>query len=186
MLEGSIFEGSMSGRADAWMGRCLEEQPDAVGVLLGSTSGSAVHRALSQARPPPGIPLPGCRRPALGIRLQIPEHPAVPAGHGQIRADRRAFPVERTFGAKLQAAFKPADKAPLCPVFRGFSQRTSGLEVHAATGPVAPCNGQVNRQILSSVEKRTYPAEFLRLIVLQICRLGPCRRAMASPHAGSP
>ena len=100
--------------------------------------------------------------------------------------------MERTFGAKLQAAFKPADKAPLCPVFRGFSQRTSGLEVHAATGPVAPCNGQVNRQILfnrqilSSVEKRTYPAEFLRLIVLQICRLGPCRRAMASPHAGSP
>ncbi|MCS3701846.1 hypothetical protein GGQ20_003189 [Salinibacter ruber] len=135
MLEGSIFEGSMSGRADAWMGRCLEEQPDAVGVLLGSTSGSAVHRALSQARPPPGIPLPGCRRPALGVRLQIPRHPAVPAGHGQIRADRRAFPVERTFGAKLQAAFKPAaDKARYVPFFwfgpeeRAFS-RSEGSRI---------------------------------------------------------
>jgi hypothetical protein len=61
------------------------------------------------------------------VRLQVLRHPAVsagpavPAGHGQIRADKRPFPGETTFEAKLQAASEPAaDKARYVPFFFRF------------------------------------------------------------------
>ncbi|MCS3665493.1 hypothetical protein GGP65_003136 [Salinibacter ruber] len=50
-FEDSTLEGSMSGREDAWMGRCLEEQPGAGGILLGSTSGAATGSVVNRNAP---------------------------------------------------------------------------------------------------------------------------------------
>jgi hypothetical protein len=117
-LKAPCLEGQMSVRA-ARRWRCPRQH-----IRLGSTPGTpagsgATWDATARLYTPGYV----YRYSAMGVRPQIPRHPAVsagpavPAGHGQIRADRRPFPGETTFEAKLQAAFNPADKAPLSPVF---------------------------------------------------------------------
>ena len=62
----------------------------------------------------PGYRYPGTQPCLLG-------QPCLPGptGHRQIRADKRPFPGETTFEAKLQAASEPAaDKARYVPFFR--------------------------------------------------------------------